>query len=89
MRECLTGTQRKAIVDGLQRSVSECQAGVDSSVTAEDVMSLLLVNQYYDMLKTIGDDHNGVRPTIVLNHGVGLREVAEEMDHGVIHRKHH
>ena len=80
--------QRKAIVDGLQGSVSDFKAGVDSSVTSEDVMSLLLVNQYYDMLKTIGDDRDGVRPTIVLNHEVGLREVAEEMEQGVIHRKH-
>lgn len=46
--------QRKAIVDGLRASIKEFQDGVPDS-TAQDVMSLVLVTQYFDMLKDLGE----------------------------------
>lgn len=45
--------QRKAIVEGLRESVNQFQEGVPGS-TAEDVMRLVLMTQYFDTLKDIG-----------------------------------
>ena len=45
--------QRKAIVAGLRDSVDEFQRSV-SGTTAKDVMNLVLMTQYFDMLKEIG-----------------------------------
>lgn len=44
--------QRKAIVDGLKSSVVEF-AG-DTSATTKDVMDLLLLTQYFDMIRDVG-----------------------------------
>src|SRR5687767_15539443 len=45
--------QRKAIVAGLRDSVDEFQRSVPGT-TAKDVMNLVLMTQYFDMLKEIG-----------------------------------
>lgn len=45
--------QRKAIVDGLRDTVSEFSGSVKDT-TPKDVMDLLLVTQYFDMIKEIG-----------------------------------
>jgi regulator of protease activity HflC (stomatin/prohibitin superfamily) len=45
--------QRKAIVEGLRDSVDEFQRSVPGT-TAKDVMNLVLMTQYFDMLKEIG-----------------------------------
>lgn len=45
--------QRKAIVEGLQSSVSEFSSEVDGA-TPKDVMDILLLSQYFDTLSTIG-----------------------------------
>src|SRR5205823_4020920 len=45
--------QRKAIVDGLRASVEEFRHGVPGA-TAHDVMSLVLLTQYFDTLKEVG-----------------------------------
>ena len=45
--------QRKAIVAGLRESVDEFQKSVPGT-TAKDVMNLVLMTQYFDMLKEIG-----------------------------------
>lgn len=45
--------QRKAIVDGLRDSVDEFQKSVPGS-TAQDVMNLVLMTQYFDTLKELG-----------------------------------
>jgi regulator of protease activity HflC (stomatin/prohibitin superfamily) len=45
--------QRKAIVDGLKDSVEAFSQAVQGS-TAQDVMSLVLMTQYFDMLKDVG-----------------------------------
>lgn len=45
--------QRKAIVDGLKDSVEAFSQAVEGS-TAQDVMSLVLMTQYFDMLKDVG-----------------------------------
>ena len=51
--------QRKAIVDGLRDSISKFAGNVKGS-TPKDVIDLLLLTQYFDMLKDIGQQ-NGTR----------------------------
>lgn len=45
--------QRKAIVDGLQNSVMAFSEEVDGA-TPKDVMDILLLTQYFDMLSSVG-----------------------------------
>mmetsp|Transcript_409 Transcript_409/g.566 ORF Transcript_409/g.566 Transcript_409/m.566 type:complete len:280 (-) Transcript_409:2139-2978(-) len=45
--------QRKAIVDGLKSSIVDFSDGVKGSST-KDVMDLLLLTQYFDMVKDVG-----------------------------------
>jgi regulator of protease activity HflC (stomatin/prohibitin superfamily) len=45
--------QRRAIVDGLRTSIVDFSAGVEGT-TPKDVMDLLLLTQYMDMLKDVG-----------------------------------
>ncbi len=65
--------QRKAIVDGLRDSVQEFQDGIPET-SAQDVLQLVLITQYFDMLKDLGDDSR--THTIFVNHSPGgLNEV--------------
>jgi regulator of protease activity HflC (stomatin/prohibitin superfamily) len=45
--------QRQAIIQGLQASVEQFQTAVEGS-TARDVMSMVLLTQYFDTLRDIG-----------------------------------
>lgn len=45
--------QRKAIIEGLQASVSEFSNEVDGA-TPKDVMDILLLSQYFDTLSAVG-----------------------------------
>jgi len=60
--------QRRAIVDGLRHSVEEFQHGVPG-VSASEVMQLILVTQYFDMLKEVGG--SGKSSTIMIPHTPG------------------
>jgi len=60
--------QRKAIVDGLKDSVLEFSGGVHGT-TAHDVMHLMMVTQYLDMLKDVGSNPSAT--TLFVPHGVG------------------
>lgn len=44
--------QRKAIVDGLKNSIVEFSG--DTSANTKDVMDLLLLTQYFDMIRDVG-----------------------------------
>jgi regulator of protease activity HflC (stomatin/prohibitin superfamily) len=61
--------QRKAIVDGLRESVDVFQRSVPGT-TAHDVMSLVLMTQYFDTLKEIGA--SGKSNTIFMPHSPGM-----------------
>ncbi len=58
--------QRKALVDGLQDTVTEFASSVQGT-TAKDVMDLLLLTQYFDTIKDIG--HKTTGATLFLPHG--------------------
>eukprot|EP00597_Dinobryon_sp_UTEXLB2267_P006575 CAMPEP_0170092308 /NCGR_PEP_ID=MMETSP0019_2-20121128/25690_1 /TAXON_ID=98059 /ORGANISM="Dinobryon sp., Strain UTEXLB2267" /LENGTH=174 /DNA_ID=CAMNT_0010312637 /DNA_START=52 /DNA_END=576 /DNA_ORIENTATION=- len=59
--------QRKAIVDGLRDTINGFSNEVDNS-SPQDVMDLLLLTQYFDMIKDIGV-RNKSGSTLFLPHG--------------------
>jgi regulator of protease activity HflC (stomatin/prohibitin superfamily) len=69
--------QRKAIVEGLQNSIEQFQKAVDGA-TAKDVMQLVLITQYFDTLKSIGE--NDKTNTLFLAHSPGaVKEVSDQI----------
>lgn len=77
-----TANQRKAIVDGLRQSVDEFQKTVPG-VTATEIMNLVTITQYFDMLKEIGA--NNKSSTILLPHSPsGLKDITTQIQEGVL-----
>lgn len=74
--------QRKAIIEGLSQSVDEFQSRISTS-SAQEVMNLVLLTQYLDTLKEIGQSsHNN---TILLPHGPGaVSELANQIQEAII-----
>jgi regulator of protease activity HflC (stomatin/prohibitin superfamily) len=69
--------QRKAIIEGLQNSVEEFQKAVDGA-SSRDVMQLVLVTQYFDTLKSIGESDK--TNTLFLSHSPGsVKEVSDQI----------
>jgi regulator of protease activity HflC (stomatin/prohibitin superfamily) len=69
--------QRRAIVAGLRESVDEFQRSVPGT-TAKDVMNLVLMTQYFDMLKEIGASSR--TNAILIPHSPGnLTSLTEQM----------
>ncbi|HKD61082.1 MAG TPA: SPFH domain-containing protein [Terracidiphilus sp.] len=69
--------QRKAIVEGLQTSIEQFQKAVDGA-TPKDVMQLVLITQYFDTLKAIGEGDK--TNTLFLAHSPGaVKEVSDQI----------
>jgi regulator of protease activity HflC (stomatin/prohibitin superfamily) len=69
--------QRKAIIEGLQVSIEQFQKCVDGA-TSKDVMQLVMVTQYFDTLKSIGESDK--TNTLFLSHSPGaVKEVSEQI----------
>jgi regulator of protease activity HflC (stomatin/prohibitin superfamily) len=69
--------QRKAIIEGLQVSIEQFQKVVDGA-SSRDVMQLVLVTQYFDTLKSIGE--NDKTNTLFLSHSPGaVKEVSDQI----------
>ncbi|WP_337173470.1 SPFH domain-containing protein [Paludisphaera sp.] len=69
--------QRRAIVEGLRESVDEFQKSVPGT-SAQDVMNLVLMTQYFDTLKEIGASSRS--NTILIPHTPGnLGELSNQM----------
>ncbi len=69
--------QRKAIVDGLRESVNDFQHSVPGA-TAQDVMNLVLMTQYFDTLKEIGAVSR--TNTILIPHSPGaMNDIASQI----------
>jgi regulator of protease activity HflC (stomatin/prohibitin superfamily) len=49
--------QRKAIVDGLRTSIVDFNEGVKGT-SSKDIMDLLLLTQYFDMVRDVGSARN-------------------------------
>lgn len=74
--------QRKAIINGLKDSVDGFRQGVPG-ISAQDVMNLVLIVQYYDTLKEIGA--NDKTNTILLPHNPNdLKDMTSIMRNSVM-----
>jgi regulator of protease activity HflC (stomatin/prohibitin superfamily) len=69
--------QRKAIIEGLQVSVEQFQKAVEGA-TSKEVMQLVLVTQYFDTLKSIGESDK--TNTLFLSHSpAAVKEVSDQL----------
>jgi len=69
--------QRKAIIEGLQVSVEQFQKAVEGA-SSREVMQLVLVTQYFDTLKSIGE--NDKTNTLFLSHSPSaVQDVSQQL----------
>ena len=69
--------QRRAIIEGLQSSVEQFQKAVEGA-SAMEVMQLVLVTQYFDTLKSIGESDK--TNTLFLPHSpASVKEVSDQI----------
>ena len=69
--------QRKAIIEGLQASIEQFQKVVEGA-SAKEVMQLVMVTQYFDTLKSIGE--NDKNSTLFLSHSPGaVKEIGDQI----------
>jgi regulator of protease activity HflC (stomatin/prohibitin superfamily) len=69
--------QRKAIIEGLQVSIEQFQKVVEGA-SAKEVMQLVMVTQYFDTLKSIGESDR--TNTLFLTHSPGaVKEVSDQI----------
>jgi regulator of protease activity HflC (stomatin/prohibitin superfamily) len=69
--------QRKAIIEGLQASIEQLQKVVEGA-SAKDVMQLVMVTQYFDTLKAIGE--SGKSNTLFLSHSPGaVKDLSDQI----------
>lgn len=74
--------QRKAIIEGLQNSIELFQKAVVGASAAE-VMQLVLVTQYFDTLKSIGELNK--TNTLFLSHSPGaVKDISQEIMQSMI-----
>ncbi len=74
--------QRKAIIEGLQVSVEQFQKAVEGA-SSREVMQLVLVTQYFDTLKSIGESDK--TNTLFLSHAPGsVKEVSDQILESVL-----
>ena len=77
-----TANQRKAIIDGLSHSLDGFQKTVGSA-SAQDVMNLILMIQYFDTLKEIGAHNKS--STILLPHSpAGFKDIVTQLQESII-----
>src|SRR6202051_2156057 len=69
--------QRRAIIEGLQTSVEQFQKAVEGA-SAKEVMQLVMVTQYFDTLKSIGESDR--TNTLFLTHSpAAVKEVSDQI----------
>ena len=69
--------QRKAIIEGLQASIEQFQKVVEGA-SAKEVMQLVMVTQYFDTLKAIGE--SGKSNTLFLSHSPGaVKDLSDQI----------
>ncbi len=69
--------QRKAIIEGLQASIEQFQKVVEGA-SAREVMQLVMVTQYFDTLKSIGESDKS--NTLFLAHSpMAVKEVSDQI----------
>jgi regulator of protease activity HflC (stomatin/prohibitin superfamily) len=74
--------QRRAIIEGLQTSVKEFQTSVDGS-TAQDVMMLVLMTQYFDTLHSVAE-HSNTNTIMIPSTPGGLQDLSQQIREAMI-----
>ena len=74
--------QRRAIIDGLRESVESFSANVDGT-SAQEVMNLVLMTQYFDTLKEVSNSSR--TNTILVPHSpAGMNDLQEQMRNAMV-----
>ncbi|EAN82558.1 hypothetical protein C3747_229g59 [Trypanosoma cruzi] len=72
--------QRKAIVAGLRKSVTEMRQDVPG-LSNEEVLNLLMINQYYDTMKNVTENSSG--SLLFMEGATGLQSYSRDLRNGV------
>lgn len=74
--------QRRAIIEGLRESVESFSSSVDGT-SAQEVMNLVLMTQYFDTLKEVSSTSN--TNTILVPHSpAGMNDLQEQMRNAMV-----
>ena len=74
--------QRKAIIEGLQGSIEQFQR-VIGGVSTGEVMQLVLITQYFDTIKSIGESDK--TSTLFVTHSPGaVRDISDQIMQSMI-----
>ena len=74
--------QRKAIIEGLRGSIEQFQKSIGGASTSE-VMQLVLVTQYFDTIKSIGEMDK--TNTLFLSHSPGaVRDISDQLTQAML-----
>lgn len=74
--------QRQAITDGLRENILNFSHTV-SGTTAKEVMDLIMVTQYFDTIKELGNSSRNT--TVFMPHGPGhVRDITEQIRNGMM-----
>jgi regulator of protease activity HflC (stomatin/prohibitin superfamily) len=74
--------QRRAIVDGLRESIAAFKEQV-GSVSEHEVLNLVLLTQYFDTLKEIGDS-SGSKVILVPHSPTGMSDISAQLRDAII-----
>ncbi len=70
--------ERKAITNGLAESIQDLTSA--TGTTPESVLNVVLLNQYMDMLRTLGKDESGNSKLVFLNSNpAGMSNILQEL----------
>ncbi|EPS73878.1 hypothetical protein M569_00873, partial [Genlisea aurea] len=74
--------QRQAITDGLRENILQFSHKVEGT-SAKEVMDLIMITQYFDTIKDLGNGSNNT--TIFIPHGPGhVRDIGEQIRNGLL-----
>lgn len=74
--------QRQAITDGLRENILNFSDKVEGA-SAKEVMELIMVTQYFDTIKDLGNSSKNT--TVFIPHGPGhVRDIAGQIRNGVM-----
>lgn len=74
--------QRQAITDGLRENILNFSHKVEGT-SAKEVMDLIMVTQYFDTIKELGNSSKNT--TVFIPHGPGhVRDIGEQIRNGLM-----
>ncbi|XP_062233668.1 hypersensitive-induced response protein 4-like [Phragmites australis] len=74
--------QRQAITDGLRENILNFSHSV-SGTSAKEVMDLIMITQYFDTIKELGDSSKNT--TVFIPHGPGhVKDISEQIRNGMM-----